>query len=400
AFNLGILGYYKYTEFFLSSFNNLLGLNLPIPEILLPLGVSFYSFTQIAYLVDVYRTEPGECQYTFIHYLLFVIFFPQLIAGPILRHNELIPEFENRKNFMFSHENVALGLATFVLGLGKKVMIADNIAPWVAPVFEHASDVTFLEAWVGALSYTIQLYFDFSGYSDMAIGLGLLFNFHMPVNFNSPYKALSIVDFWRRWHITLSHFLRDYLYIPLGGSRKGEARRYVNLTTTMLLGGLWHGAGWTYVVWGGLHGLYLSINHGWRKLGIPLPPVVSWLLTFTAVVVSWVLFRAATFGDAIAILQAMVGASGIVLPTEFQASYPWLGQLGLQFGQLDYMPTYVGQSFLILASLIGIVVFFPNTQELVKRFEPNLRWVFAIGFVAAVCLVSMNQVSEFLYFQF
>jgi alginate O-acetyltransferase complex protein AlgI len=278
--NLGLIAYYKYANFLLASFDEVFRTDFHVSGIILPLGISFYTFNQIAYLVDVYQGDKRN--YHLLEYILFVTFFPHLIAGPIVRHDELIPQFRKARFFVFSHKNIALGLTIFTLGLAKKVLIADNLSPWVAPVFEHAGEITFIEAWVGALSYTFQLYFDFSGYSDMAIGLGLLFNIRLPINFNSPYKATSISDFWRRWHITLSNFLRDYLYIPLGGSRRGEIRRYVNLLMTMLLGGLWHGAGWTFVLWGGLHGLYLCINHGWRKLNVSLPKLFAWLLTFFA----------------------------------------------------------------------------------------------------------------------
>lgn len=403
AFNLGILGYYKYANFFVDSLNQLFQTNWSIPEVILPLGISFYSFTQIAYLVDAYRGELKDTNYDFLSYLLFVIFFPQLIAGPILRHNDLIPKFHKARNFFFFHKNVAVGLTFFILGLAKKVLIADSISPWVKAVFDNAGVVTFLEAWVGALSYTFQLYFDFSGYCDMAIGLGLLFNLPIPLNFDSPYKATSIIDFWRRWHITLSQFLRDYLYIPLGGNRRGEARRYLNLFVTMLLGGLWHGAGWTYIIWGGMHGLYLAINHGWRRLGHKLLMPLGWAITFLAVVASWVIFRAANLHDGIAILQAMVGMKGIVFPSEYQTALPWLSEMGLQFKELSelaYLPQNYKQSFTFLGILLLGVIFLPNTQEIAKRFQPTWWWSVFLGGLAVSSLVSLSRISEFLYFQF
>ena len=240
--NLSLLTYFKYTNFFLSSFNEMFQTAIYVPKIILPLGISFFTFTQIAYLVDAYR---GETQrYSLLTYSLFVTVFPHLIAGPILYHKNMIPQFSKLKNYVFTHKNMALGAAFFSVGLFKKVMIADSLAPWAKVVFDNAGMVSFIEAWAGALAYTFQLYFDFSGYSEMAIGLGLMFNFKLPVNFNSPYKATSIIEFWRRWHITLSEFLRNYLYIPLGGNRNGQYGRMRNLLITMLLGGLWHGAGW------------------------------------------------------------------------------------------------------------------------------------------------------------
>ncbi len=347
--------------------------------------------------------KPRNSNYDLITYSLFVSFYPQLIAGPILRHDELIPQLRAVKNFIFSERNFALGLTLFILGLSKKMLIADNLSPWVAQVFNHADSVTFLEAWIGALSYTFQLYFDFSGYSDMAIGLGWMVNINLPINFNSPYKASSIIDFWRRWHITLSAFLRDYLYIPLGGNRKGETRRIVNLMLTMLLGGLWHGAGWTYVIWGGLHGLFLGINNVWRKLGISLPKFVGVTVTFLAVVASWVLFRAATFQDALELLQAMAGMKGIILPDTFQGVLGWIPVGGIFQGwqPLRYLPGIGGGYSLIILGIVMLAVMkLPNTMQMIEQFTPKIGWGLGIATLATSCLLSLNQVSEFLYFQF
>ena len=404
--NLCIIGYYKYANFLISTFNPELSQNLDLENIFLPLGISFYTFTQIAYLVDAYRGETKDSDYDLITYSLFVCFFPQLIAGPILRHDELIPQFKQQQTFHLSDENLARGLVLFGLGLAKKVLIADNLSPWVAPVFEHASDVTFIEAWVGALSYTFQLYFDFSGYSAMAIGLGWMFNINLPINFNSPYKAISITDFWRRWHITLSNFLRDYLYIPLGGSRKGNMRRYINLLLTMLLGGLWHGAGWTYVAWGGLHGFYLCINHRWRQSGIPLPKLLGWGITFFVVICGWVLFRASTFTDAREIIQTMLGFNGIVIPGEAEGKLAVLTQFGFElrsWRSLAYLPQFAqrkAMTFVVLMGLILGAVCLPNTQQMMEKFKPNSIWVIFMGLMTGICLICLNRVSEFIYFQF
>lgn len=396
--NLGLLGYYKYANFFVTSLSQLLNTNWSIPEIILPLGISFYTFTQTAYLVDAYqgKTKPTNI----ITYSLFVTFFPHLIAGPILDDKDIIPQFHKLKNYIFSHKNMAMGLSLFTLGLSKKVLIADTIAPWVAPVFNHAAEVSFFEAWVGAISYTLQLYYDFSGYSDMAVGLGLMLNIKLPINFDSPYKATSIRDFWRCWHITLSNFLRDYLYIPLGGNRQGEIRRYVNLIVTMLLGGLWHGAGWTFVIWGGLHGIYLSINHWWYKRSFALPKFIAWTLTFLAVLVSWVFFRARNLSDAWQILQTMIGMKGIVIVKSYESVLSWLTPLGIKFNQsLPYL-NGGAKSFIILAVLLVCVAVLPNTNQLMKYYKPNWFWAISISSIAALCLLSLNRVSEFLYFQF
>ena len=268
ALNLTVLGYFKYANFFLETVAPLAGRRLQLHEIALPLGISFFTFQKIALLVDchagkVRRLDP-------LGYVLFVSFFPQLIAGPIVHHSEVMPQFAARPRI--TAPLIAQAMALFTIGLAKKVLLADNLAPLVRPAFGaaaagHVPDLT--QAWFSALAYTLQLYFDFSGYSDMAIGAALLFGVRLPLNFASPYKSTSIIEFWRRWHMTLSRFLRDYLYIPLGGNRRGPSRRYVNLFLTMLLGGLWHGAGWTFVAWGALHGAYLAVNHAWTALRGP-----------------------------------------------------------------------------------------------------------------------------------
>src|SRR5215813_3889422 len=289
AVNLSVLGFFKYTNFLLDSFDTASGLSLPHVDIILPLGISFFTFQQIAYLVDVMRGARVERD--IVSYTLFVSFFPHLIAGPLVHHAEMIPQF-TRERSSRSALLAARGWAIFVAGLFKKVAIADNLAQFDNPVFAHVDaggSVGAQWAWLSILAYTLQIYFDFSGYSDMAIGLALLFGIRLPVNFRSPYKATSIIDFWRRWHITLSRFLRNYLYIPLGGNRLGKQRRYANLMVTMLLGGLWHGAGWNFLIWGGLHGLYLGINHLWRGDKGRSPATISgraacWALTFVAVV--------------------------------------------------------------------------------------------------------------------
>jgi D-alanyl-lipoteichoic acid acyltransferase DltB (MBOAT superfamily) len=245
--NIGLLGYFKYSDFFIGNFNLAFGSDIPLLHLALPLAISFFTFQQIAYLVDSYRQETKE--YDFLNYAVFVTFFPQLIAGPIVHHKEMMPQFANARNKVKNYKNIALGLFIFSIGLFKKVVIADTFAVWARAGFDTATTLNLFEAWATSLSYTFQLYFDFSGYTDMAIGAALLFNIRLPINFNSPYKATNIQDFWRRWHITLSRFLKDYVYIPLGGNRKGNFRTYNNLMATFIIGGIWHGAGWTFVFW-------------------------------------------------------------------------------------------------------------------------------------------------------
>lgn len=402
--NLGILGYYKYAGFFVSTLRRAVGTDWTVPDIVLPLAISFYTFTQIAYLVDTYRGETQHSHYDFVTYGVFVCFFPQLIAGPILRHDELIPQFRKLENFVVSYRNIILGLTLFILGLSKKVLIADNLSPWVSPVFDHADTINFTEAWIGALSYTFQLYFDFSGYSDMAIGLGWMFNIQLPINFDSPYKAISIIDFWRRWHITLSNFLRDYLYIPLGGNRYGEIRRYGNLLITMLLGGLWHGAAWIFVIWGGWHGILLAINHGWRKFGVKLPKVLGVGMTFVAVVMGWVLFRSYSLTHGLKIIQTMLGLDGVELPRFARGILGWSDAFGVRFlewSDFNYLPSIGGlPSLIILTALLLGVIFLPNTQQIMKHFQPRWWMAWFVSTLAVFCLLSLNRVSEFLYFQF
>src|SRR5467141_4934238 len=296
ALNLALLCYFKYTNFIFDSVNTLTGAPLPFVNIVLPLGISFFTFQQIAYLVDVMRGP--KVQRDIFSYTLFVSFFPHLIACPLVHHAEMIPQFKRGRTGR-SSVLAARGLAIFAAGLFKKVVIADNLAQFVSPVFAHldaGGGITTSWAWLATLAYSLQIYFDFSGYSDMAIGLALLFGIRLPVNFRSPYRAISIIEFWRRWHITLSRFLRDYLYIPLGGNRLGSRRRYVNLLVTMLLGGLWHGAAWTFVIWGAVHGCGLVVNHAWNKIAdayrLRLPNPIARALTLFFVTLAWVPFRA------------------------------------------------------------------------------------------------------------
>jgi alginate O-acetyltransferase complex protein AlgI len=437
ACNLTLLGYYKYANFFVDNLNRIGGLSFELGSITLPLAISFFTFQQIAYLVDAYKGETKE--YSFLHYCLFVSFFPQLIAGPIVHHKEILPQFLTTAAHKLNHENLAVGLTIFVLGLFKKVVFADSIAIFATPVFSAAdqgTSLTFLEAWGGALAYTMQIYFDFSGYSDMATGLARMFGIRLPLNFNSPYKATSIVDFWRRWHITLSRFLRDYLYIPLGGNRKGEARRYINLMITMLLGGLWHGAGWNFIIWGGLHGSYLMMNHAWtwlhrssrkgaNKSNGWINGIISRAVTFVAVVVAWVFFRAESFEGAINMLQAMVGANGVLLPRVLERV---AGGLANRFAFISIgdksLPVF-GPSigFGLIAILMGIALLLPNTMQIMRRYKPvldeasldassglwkkvkfefNHLYSFIITFTILLCLLTMQTVqkSEFLYFDF
>lgn len=436
AADLGLLGYFKYANFFVASTNHLLGASWPALDIVLPLGISFFTFTQIAFLVDVYRGHARE--YRFVHYLMFVTYFPHLIAGPLYHHGQMMPQFARTETYRLDLTNVGAGLTLFILGLAKKVLLADQLAQYANPAFDAARDgqlLSFAEAWIGALAYTLQLYFDFSGYSDMAIGLALMFNVRLPMNFNSPYKAGSIIEFWRRWHMTLSAFLRDYLYIPLGGNRKGKARRYVNVMATMLLGGLWHGAGWTFVAWGGLHGAYLVLNHGWRALkarqgwsgGGRAAALAGTGLTFVGVVIGWVFFRAHDFQSAWAMLAAMCGANGFSIPASpVNVLTTWFPPASRLF-DWRVPVTRMSLDAATLAVTVGLAVcwFCPNLRQIMAGFRPvwedlgapardahhsragAWRWRLSPGRAAATgillfaALLGISTRSiEFLYFQF
>ncbi len=412
--NLIFIGYFKYANFFVSSVTDILGINFNLQNIILPLGISFFTFQQIAYLVDSYRNETQN--YNFVDYCLFISFFPQLIAGPIVHHSEVMPQFTDKTVYRFNSENLAVGITIFTLGLFKKVVFADNIAIYASPVFNAAAQgvlPTFLESWVGAIAYTLQLYFDFSGYSDMAIGIARMFGIKLPINFFSPYKASNITDFWRRWHITLSNFLRDYIYIPLGGNRQGEMRRSLNLMITMLLGGLWHGAGWQFIFWGGLHGFYLVINHQWNalqksynyKIDNWLSLKVSWFITFIAIVFAWVFFRSENMSTALTIIKSMMGLNGLSFSNEL-----------ITIGRRKIVSD--------ILILLAIAWFTPNVQEWMSKYEPvlnydkvkrlssnnivwsRLQWqpnkIYAVvtSGLTVIALLHLAKVSEFLYFDF
>ncbi|MDC3216545.1 MBOAT family protein [Candidatus Pseudothioglobus singularis] len=422
--NLAVLGYFKYANFFVDNLNIYTGTNLILHQVILPLAISFFTFQQIAYLVDTFKGKTKE--YNFLHYCLFVTFFPQLIAGPIVHHKEMLPQFAKDSVYKILSKNLAIGLTIFTLGLFKKVVLADGMSDFSMPVFNAAElgiTLTFFEAWCGAISYTLQLYFDFSGYSDMAIGIARMFGIRLPINFNSPYKATSIIDFWRRWHMTLSRFLKEYVYISLGGNRKGEVRRHINIIITMLLGGLWHGAGWTFVLWGLLHGFYLVINHIWRglfknRVGSKLKIFISWSITFLAVVFSWVLFRAESLDSARNIYLSMLGVNGISLPTKFKSilDYSWMGQYNVDFTGIignGIIKDHRALAVWITLSLILILVF-PNIQQfiyqqnyklhnlkfIVIRWSPSLFWIGFTSIILIVSIICISGDSEFIYFNF
>ncbi|MFC4808715.1 MBOAT family O-acyltransferase [Paenibacillus sp. GCM10023250] len=374
AGNLLLLGYYKYADFFLSTLSDWTGHAFPLLRLLLPLGISFFTFTQIAYLVDAYKGKAAE--YNLVGYMLFVTFYPHLIAGPILHHGEMMPQFDRLRNKIWQWPNAARGVYLFCIGLFKKVVLADTFAAAANDGFANATH--FVAAWTASLSYTFQLYFDFSGYTDMAIGAALVFNIKLPQNFDSPYKALSIQDFWRRWHMTLSRFLRDYVYIPLGGNRRGEAVMLRNLVLTFALGGLWHGAGWTFLLWGLLHGAGQVVHRCWGKLGRPLPRPLAWFVTFMFINATWVFFRADSWGQAARILKGMAGLQGVSL-ADIKTLAP---------------------SLLLIALFLPIVLLGNNSSRLADTFRPTWRTSVAAAALLVCSLLYFNRISAFLYFNF
>ncbi len=398
-FNVALLGYFKYTDFFLSNFNSIFDANVPLSHIILPLGISFFTFTQIAFLIDSYRNEVKE--YNLLHYMLFVTYFPHLLAGPILHHKEMMPQFASRWNWAVRWRNVAVGLFLFSIGLFKKVVIADTFAEFANAGFDTATTLNFFEAWATSLSYTLQLYFDFSGYTDMAIGVSLMFNIILPINFNSPYKAKDIQDFWRRWHITLSRFLRDYVYIPLGGNRLGVLRNYTNLFTVFLIGGLWHGASWMFVVWGALHGIAIVLHRIWKNLGFKMWDWLGWFITFNFVNIAWIFFRAKEWDDAVKVLGGMVGFGGVVLPDKLAGKLGFLSDFGVEFG--NWIGNVASAGIVSIAPVFGlsiIILYMKNSNELTKNLKPTILFQIAIACVLALGILSLSKVSEFLYFQF
>ena len=410
AANIGLLGTFKYLDFLIGTVNGALGAEWTLLHIILPLAISFFTFQQIAYLVDVHRglaIPPPPLDYT-----LFVCFFPQLIAGPIVHHSEIVPQFRKPDFARITRATLAIGLTWFTIGLAKKTLLADSFAPIAEATFSLARDgaaPSLFEAWFATLAFAFQIYFDFSGYSDMAIGLALIVGLRLPLNFDAPYRAASIIDFWRRWHMTLSRFLRDYLYIPLGGNRLGEVRREINLMITMLLGGLWHGAAWTFVAWGGLHGLYLSVNHVWGKTGLRLPRAAGWLLTMIAVCVAWTFFRAESFAAALTMTEGLFGLNGIVMAEAHRALLGPLGDLLATVGvRFEGLPQLRLSHFPLFAATIGFVLVMPTTQKFMGYvaesarlvWRPTIRWATASGIVLAIATLGIARTSEFLYFQF
>lgn len=393
AANIALLGYFKYFDFLLETINTLSGSNFAYLNIALPLGISFFTFQQISYLIDTAR---GECStHSFLDYILFVTFFPQLVAGPIVSHDEMLPQFASKDNKRFNFDNAARGIQAFTFGLFKKVIVADNFGKIVTFGYGHISSLNSLEAILTILAYTIQIYYDFSGYCDMATGIGLMFNIKLPMNFNSPYKATNIVDFWKRWHITLTRFLTKYIYIPLGGNRKGKIRTYINIFIVFLVSGIWHGAGYTFIVWGILHGLANMICRMAKPLLQKIPNPINWLLNFAFLNVTWVIFRAESLDQAWALLkQITAGGFGINAELTETLLQPTLISVPAQF--LPFIGVIIAYTLLVLT----VSVCAKNTNEAVAAFRATFRSMCLNFILFIISILSLSGVSTFLYFNF
>lgn len=444
SFNLSLIIYYKYINFIIENVMWLSNSNIAYMDILLPLGISFFTFQQIAYLVDVHKDKLYK--YGLLEYAVFVSYFPQLIAGPIVHHKKFISQLTGKAFGKFDVNNVIIGLSVFAIGLFKKVVIADSLAHLTDRIFNIADQgvvVPFLNAWMGALSYAFQIYFDFSGYADMALGLAIVIGIYLPINFNSPYKSRSIIEFWQKWHITLSAFLKNYLYIPLGGNRYGSFNKFRNLAIVMLLGGLWHGASWNFVIWGGLHGCFLIVNHAWRHYRkdkqksrsirqARVATILSWLLTMIVVVFAWVFFRAETLDGAIAMSKSMLALSPdfkLIVPYSFEL---FLANYGFELNEDIFVAGVLLSNVHILSdafipSIVGLLICvilvtaFPNTIQLFSQssqliaiksdspfflsrqtlfWRPTFFWGVAIGILFIMSILMLSEATEFIYFEF
>ena len=384
-FNVGLLCYFKYYDFFVENVNILFKTNWTLKHLLLPLGISFFSFQQLSYLIDVYKGETKD--YSLLNFSLFVTFFPQLIAGPIVLHSEIMPQFDDKEKQKLNWDNIASGIFMFSMGFFKKLVIADSFAIWATNGFDSISSLTFYQAWFISLSYTIQIYFDFSGYSDMAVGIGKIFNIDLPANFLSPYKATSISEFWRRWHITLGRALSTYVYKPLGGNRKGRVKTYINLLLTFLVSGLWHGAAWTFVFWGLLHGIASVIDRLFRDNNWKINKYVSWILTFMFVNCAWVFFRATTFERAFEILTAMF-------------SVPSGGVLNMAGIITNGSIIIIGLVYILLVISLVVTLSFKNTYELAETFDYTTINTVYVVILMMVGISFMPRISPFIYFNF
>ena len=398
--NLALLGYFKYADFFIENLNWSLDTKIELPHIILPLAISFFTFQQIAYLVDSYKGEVKES--SFINYSLFVLFFPQLISGPIVHHKEMMPQFHQPTNKRFNINNVFSGSLVFFIGLFKKVVVADTFAIWASQGFDATETIALVEAWIASLSFTLQLYFDFSGYTDMAVGIALLFNIKLPNNFNSPFQAASIINFWARWHITLTRFITTYLYTPIIRGFRSISFKNSMIATflAMLIAGLWHGAAWTFVVFGAIHGGALVVNHVWKRLKLPCSKFMGWFLTFNLVNLSFIIFRANELKDAVKVIRGMLGFSGVVVTADLIEALPFVKNFGFYVGD-HLLNIEASDDVFRMLFLAGIMILFgKNSTHISNAASMSWTTIIVASFVIVLSIFSLGKESPFLYFNF
>jgi D-alanyl-lipoteichoic acid acyltransferase DltB (MBOAT superfamily) len=376
--NISLLGYFKYTDFFIENYNWALDSNTPLLNLVLPLAISYFTFQQIAFLVDSYRGETRE--YGLLNYCVFITFFPQLLMGPIVHHKEIIPQFQKNINLKIKWEHVSLGIFIFAIGLAKKTLLGDPLTDFAQNVFDHAEDLSMVEAWYASLSYVLSYYFDLSGYADMAIGIGKMFNINIPINFNSPYKARNFSEYWKRWHMTLSRFLGDYVYKSLGGNQRYSSIVYMNIMITFFVSGFWHGAGWTFVVWGALNGAFVVMAHMMKKAKIRINYYIAWSLMFLGLIITRILFVSDSFSDA------------------WHVAYTLFDITNLRFSDLPYADGWLQTLYILIG--LSLTLFFKNSIEISQNFRPNIKYTTYTVVLLSFSILTFSKAREFLYFQF
>lgn len=376
--NIFLLGYFKYTDFFIENYNWALDSNTPLLNLVLPLAISYFTFQQIAFLVDSYRGETRE--YDLLNYCVFITFFPQLLMGPIVHHKEIIPQFQKNINLKIKWEHVSLGIFIFAIGLAKKTLLGDPLTDYAQNAFDHAEELSMVEAWYASLSYVLSYYFDLSGYADMAIGIGKMFNINIPINFNSPYKARNFSEYWKRWHMTLSRFLGDYVYKSLGGNKRYSNIVYMNIMITFFVSGFWHGAGWTFVAWGALNGVFVVMAHMMKKAKIRINYYIAWSLMFLGLIITRILFVSDSFSDA------------------WHVAYTLFDITNLRFSDLPYADGLLQTLYILIG--LSLTLFFKNSIEISQNFRPNIKYTTYTVVLLSFSILTFSKAREFLYFQF
>ena len=376
--NISLLGYFKYADFFIENYNWTLNSNTPLLNLVLPLAISYFTFQQIAFLVDSYRGETRE--YGLLNYCVFITFFPQLLMGPIVHHKEIIPQFQKSINLKIKWEHVSLGFFIFAIGLAKKTLLGDPLTDFAQNAFDHAQNLSMVEAWYASLSYVLSYYFDLSGYADMAIGIGKMFNINIPINFNSPYKARNFSEYWKRWHMTLSRFLGDYVYKSLGGNQRYSNIVYMNIMITFFVSGFWHGAGWTFVVWGALNGVFVVMAHMMKRAKIRINYYIAWSLMFLGLIITRILFVSDSFSDA------------------WYVAYTLFDITNLRFSNLPYADGWLQTLYIFIG--LSLALFFKNSIEISQNFRPNIKYTTYAVVLLTSSIMTFSKAREFLYFQF